>query len=309
MNTVNTSVDLWVCTNGNKLAEFSKDGRFYVEGREGTEFSLKLRNNNPFRVKVVVSVDGVSVISGKPAGESDSEAGYVLGAHETTDIRGYRLDNDNVAAFRFTKAEKGYAQADKGMSGTTGVIGVRVFKEKTVPAPAPVVVKEVHHHHHDDWIYNGTPWWPYRRSFPYYGSPYYGVASGMSSPIGQAGGNESAIFCCSNSSTSSLGAQASTFTSCSLKGSVANDSLMRSVSSPSIEENPFTLGATFGSKTESKVREISFASECCLGVLELYYTTRDGLIALGIDLTKTQKVAFPTAFSNQYATPPSGWSG
>ena len=300
------NVELTVKVGSNEVVEFVKDGRHFIEGREGTQYSIRVRNNNPFRVKAVVTVDGVSVVTGKLASELDTEAGYVLSAYESTEIKGYRLDNDSVAAFKFVKAEKSYAQAEKGASGTTGVIGVRVFKEKTAPAP---VVKEVHYHH-SNW------------SWPYY---YYHNPSIWCSSLGQSSGGyvgNDAIASSTYATTTlnctfrgDAGVSSSclnnleAYTSCGSNVSTPLSASTAYYSSLQEDQNPFTIGSTFGAKTESRVTETTFVSESCLGVLELFYTTREGLIALGIDVTKTQKVVFPTAFSSKYAQPPANWVG
>ena len=303
-----TNVDLSVIIKGgtsNEAAEFVHEGRTFVEGRAGSAYALRVKNRNPFRVKTVISVDGVSVISGKPVSEASDETGYILSAHESLTIEGYRLDDDSVAAFIFIKAEQGYAQADKGLTGTTGVIGCRVFKEK-VATPVPTF-REVHHYHYDNW-----PYW----NRPYWGGYWYGTSS-TSLTIACSGYNPSTTVY--GSSTCSVGNVTNTIYNCSLGTSATQQGASNQVmccatnvsnavsKSAALDANPFELGSTFGAKTESRVTAVSFAVDCCLGVVELFYSTRAGLIALGIDLVKKPKVAFPTAFSGHYCQPPKGW--
>jgi hypothetical protein len=299
MQSLSTNVVVSIRVNNKDVAEYQHENRFYVEAKEGTEYSVHLKNNNPFRVKVVTTVDGISVISGKPASESETEAGYIMGAHESLDIKGYRVDDSNVAAFRFVKAEKGYAQAEKGLTGTTGVIGVRVFKEKVFPRPAPVplVIREDHHHHHYPWI-----------QYPAMPTVWYGnVTNSSLMNDGYMGGVQGCLDDQTNAYSSTTASNSTT----------QFNTVMRCCAPAAAQDatlsfqpaNPFTLGSTFGSKVESRITEVSFLTECCLGTCELFYAPREGLISLGVDLTKVPKVSFPTAFPSKYAKPPSGWQG
>lgn len=307
-----TNVAISLRVNGKDIVTYQHEGRHYVEAKEGTEYSIHLRNNNPFRVKTVVAVDGVSVLSGKPAGEVDTEAGYIMAAHETLEVKGYRLDNQAVAAFRFTKATQGYAQAEKGLTGTTGVIGVRVFKEKVIPVvPQPkVVIKEVHHHH-NHWDY----WYPWNRptvARPMWLGDGYHYTYGSTTDNTALGGtlNRSVgLSALSFNASSHCVAPSDSNTGCTLNNMDTSAAAISENSTELNEVNPFTLGSTFGSKLDSHITEVTFTSEVCLGVLELYYTDRQGLLSLGIDLKKTPKVSFPTAFSNKFCSPPPGWQG
>src|SRR5207248_444428 len=56
------------------------EGRRYVVGKPGNEYALRVRNTIGERILVVMSVDGVNVISGDSA--SPAQTGYVLGAYE-----------------------------------------------------------------------------------------------------------------------------------------------------------------------------------------------------------------------------------
>ncbi len=309
MQTNTTNVDLHVRVNGNNVATYNHEGKTFVEGRPDTEYALHIQNRNPHRVKVVLSIDQVNVISGKPATDAQDETGYILDKGESQTILGYRLDDNAVARFRFTKAEGSYAQVDKGLRGTTGVIGCRVWKERT-PPPAPVV-KEVHHYH-DHWRngWNEYPWWhQYPRSPIWY---WGGEITCTSSPLASFTTSSAGAFQLKGDAT-----QGGMTFACSNNAPAADNAVrMMNASAqtlqsdlPVTDSNPFELGSTFGTKAESKVTSTTFEVDYCLGQVEVFYTTREGLIALGVDITRKPKVAFPSAFAGQYATPPSGWKG
>ena len=123
-----------VLVNGQPVKEYPHlDGKTYIEGRRGSEFTLRIKNNIAERVLAVISVDGLSVMDGKTA--SFASGGYVLSPRNYIDIPGWRLDNREVARFFFSHLEASYAaQMDKPQN--IGVIGCAIFREKVkVPDP------------------------------------------------------------------------------------------------------------------------------------------------------------------------------
>lgn len=116
-----------VLVNGRRLREYEHIGKTFVEAKEGSEFTINIRNHHSLKVLAVVSVDGIGVIDGKPAGENS--AGYIIPAHSSIDVKGWRVDENNVGAFKFTKANESYSES-LGLKGNQGVIGVMFFLEK-----------------------------------------------------------------------------------------------------------------------------------------------------------------------------------
>ncbi len=86
---------------------------------------------------VVLSVDGVNIISGDTAGYDGR--GYILAPYETYDISGWRKSQTEVAAFSFTSLPQSYA-AETGRPGNVGVIGMAVFRERPRPTITPLAV-------------------------------------------------------------------------------------------------------------------------------------------------------------------------
>lgn len=119
--------------------------KYYLSGREGQSYQLQYENNTGKTFEIVVSVDGIDVISGSEA--SRSNAGYVLHAHDTLKIEGFRKSDSAVASFTFSKPKDAYAaNSDQGSIQNTGVIGTVVYEleapeEKAKPvnkyAPPP----------------------------------------------------------------------------------------------------------------------------------------------------------------------------
>lgn len=102
-------------------------GRMFVVGRPGTRYSLRITNNSPARVLVVMSVDGVNILTGETAGYD--QRGYVFRPYESYDVSGWRKSDTEVAAFTFASLSQSYA-ARTGRPGDVGVIGVAAFRER-----------------------------------------------------------------------------------------------------------------------------------------------------------------------------------
>jgi len=109
-------------------------GEYWVAGRPGAKYAVRVRNHSRGRVLAVMSVDGVNVLSGATAG-FDQE-GYIFSPGAAYEIAGWRKSQWEVAAFTFTDAANSYAQRT-GRPANVGVIGVALFRER---APAPVAL-------------------------------------------------------------------------------------------------------------------------------------------------------------------------
>lgn len=112
------------------LPIYRHEGRYYVVGRPGNEYQVRVRNRTGADILALVSVDGVNAISGETA--SWDQTGYVVGAHQAYDIKGWRKSTDRTAAFFFTEHQNSYA-ARTGRPDNVGVIGVAVFRKRAVP--------------------------------------------------------------------------------------------------------------------------------------------------------------------------------
>lgn len=292
-----SNVSLSVRVKGKPVAEYSHEGRVFVEGKEGSKYSLRIKNDIPNRVKVVPSIDGINVISGKPATGERDEIGYILSGYQSFDCDGYRLDNNSVASFKFVKSDQSYAKSEKGILGTTGVIGLRVWIEKEELKTQIQIVEKIVEKHYDHYYPEYRPYWPYHR--PYYWDGGYWSTINQQNQY-SAGSSASSFQCSLNSSArvdnSGLGAgtQSMGAMNCSM---VADHG------------KQFQLGSTFGEKVESRITETTFNPGHLICEMAIYYSTRDGLKSLGVDISRTDKVSFPEAFSGKFCETPKGWTG
>jgi hypothetical protein len=109
-------------------------GRRFAVAESGERYEVVLRNDARRAVEILLSVDGLDVIDGKPA--SFKKRGYVLAPFETLAVDGFRTSNATVAAFRFGSMFDSYGHRRHRDTTNAGVIGVAVFEEQRRKAPA-----------------------------------------------------------------------------------------------------------------------------------------------------------------------------
>ncbi len=117
---------------GNPLRSFQHAGQTWVLGEPGQRFVVVVRNPTPRRVEAVVSVDGRDAVNGRVA-SFERHRGYIVPAHGSVRIEGFRQSLDQVATFRFTSPGDSYS-ARMGTPQNLGVIGVAIFGERQRPA-------------------------------------------------------------------------------------------------------------------------------------------------------------------------------
>jgi len=106
------------------------ESRRFVVGKQGSDYSILLKNRCKSRLEVVLSVDGLDVIDGKTA--SFAKRGYVIAPDETLEVKGWRTGPETVARFQFSSVAGSYANLSTGEHRNVGVIGLAVFTEKGV---------------------------------------------------------------------------------------------------------------------------------------------------------------------------------
>lgn len=112
---------------GNRIPMYRVGQSYYLSGREGQSYQLHYENNTAKTFEVVASVDGVDVIDGSEA--SRSNFGYVLHAHDSLKIEGFRKSESAVASFTFSKPKDAYAaNSENGSIQNAGVIGTVLYE-------------------------------------------------------------------------------------------------------------------------------------------------------------------------------------
>lgn len=306
---------LEVLVNNRPTAEYYKDGKSFVEAREGTEYTLRLKNNSWKRVLAVLSVDGVEVIGGKAAAESNN--GYIVDAYSSIDIKGYRVDGENVAAFRFAGGRLSYAATvgattvvNKTTGETTqkvteknnGVIGVRVFEEDTACHDYKEAYKEAPKSSIRNRVFYASQG-VFASPSPASGMPFY--VSGCSGIVAQSLTTSAVDFSDFNVVT---GCAAFSLT----RQNVNQLGQLGVITHPITEAPAFDLGTTWGAKVADKVKEVAFKKVAEFTEIIIFYASRVSLEEFGIDFSRTKQIfAWPSAFEDkrEYCTAPAGWTG
>ncbi len=123
--------------SGRFLTGFQANNKSFVVGTAGDRYSIVITSHVPARLEVVVSVDGLDVLDGKPAGFQ--KRGYIIDPNAQIEIDGFRQSMDAVAAFRFGSVRDSYAERKSGDSRNVGVIGIALFNEQgTNPSSWPI---------------------------------------------------------------------------------------------------------------------------------------------------------------------------
>jgi len=276
--------ELYVLINGRRVSEYKHDIDTYIEGRPGSEYELELVNKSYQDAEFVVSVDGLSINTGKAAGRTSS--GYIVRGNSSVTIKGWLVDNNNAAKFKIGAKGKSYAAKSKEGSVTNaGVIGLQVFTQKPVIRHRVPEVPNIPYDNH--WFGAtklGNPSWSYTNN---------------SSDASQLAARPEAI---SKSAIRSLN-----YTS----GSVAKG--VTPPSDGSMSSFTSSVGTEFGEAAQFKTTTVSFerASDTPVSSRAIYYGDKNDLNKLGIvlDWQRTTPVK-PNAFpADTYCVPPTGWKG
>lgn len=113
--------------------EYYFNNAVWIEGREGNSYTIDIKNNSHTRALFIISVDGLDILSGNPAGPDSN--GYVLDPYQSINIPGWKINNSEAAEFFFSRSRDSYVNAIGGSTANTGVIGAMIFSEYVRPAP------------------------------------------------------------------------------------------------------------------------------------------------------------------------------
>jgi hypothetical protein len=103
-------------------------GRYYLEARKGCRYTVRLSNRTGERIGVVLTVDGLNVISG----QRDRGPGrmYVLDPWRHATIQGWRSSLQDVRRFTFVDEKASYAARSNKANAHMGWIEVSAYREK-----------------------------------------------------------------------------------------------------------------------------------------------------------------------------------
>ena len=70
----------------------------------------------------------------------------------------------------------------------------------------------------------------------------------------------------------------------------------------------FDTETQWGNSRTYEVKQIKFERKEIIHGFDIYYASREALVAMGIDLGTEKRISFPESFETKYAKPPAGWS-
>ncbi len=118
-------------SSGQPYREYTApDGRTFIVGRPGDVYTIKIERHILNRFLAVVSVDGLSVLTGKPARRSDN--GFIVTSF--LGVKGWQVDEGSAAEFVFSENSDSYARKI-GASDDMGIIATAIYEENK---PEPV---------------------------------------------------------------------------------------------------------------------------------------------------------------------------
>lgn len=313
-----------VLVRGRPVKVFKHKGDHFIEGRKGSVFELKITNNTWDRIEVVASVDGLSVINGEECGP-DSE-GYVVPARGSVIIPGWKLPDDKAAQFVFEDKRDGYSnQVGKGTTNV-GVIGVMVFEEK--PVEKPVVIPTPQPYPVPYPVPTPDPWYP-RPWRIYPDNIWYGSGTGDNTAIRGISTSVGSKTVTSNNVLETFGSNSVADSETSFTAT-SNDSIGATLQNSGVEtanmiqaeadvaESLFEIGTGWGKEINHEVTMVEFTRKDNHNpsrILSLFYDTKKGLEARGIEVVKSTKKkvnqlpnAFPI-YKNTGCKPPKNWKG
>lgn len=281
------SYDISILVNGSRCKQYFYEGKTFIEAKDGSEYTIEIKNNTWNRVLAICSVDGLDILTGKKALESNP--GYVISGHSSGKFDGFRVSDNKIAKFVFGSKDSSYA-ADKGDGSerNVGVIGVRLFQEKVNP---PIYRTVVHHHTH---------------TYPTSLFDNYPIIWCDSS-----NGIVSSSYSCDSFKTPGESYSCNSIPTRGPAQDKVYSSPIRSRGfTKSVKSSGFDMGTKWGEAKESKVINVEFERGPLVISTEIYYASRQNLIDMGVPIGNEKQVNFPEAFADtKYAKPPHGWNG
>lgn len=298
--------DVEVLINSKPVKQFVHEGNLWVEARKGANYEVRVRNSTWGRVLVIASVDGLSVLDGKPA-TADS-AGYVLRANSAYTIKGFRTSDDSVNLFQFSPKSESYAvQSPTGeqSSQNCGIIAVRLIEEKEKPRPIINKAFVSYPVPRNPWR---NPWrepqWPGSdpNPYPFEPAPYWRVTAGDESSIQSLTlndvGTEQERGPTSYQTRSRAGG-------CSAGGGTQMGNLRAVNFSSVVEPKSFDMGTKFSdTSVTDKVETTIFERGDVIKEVNLYYASRKAMERMGIEFDPVPAVALPQGFKDGYCQKP-----
>lgn len=126
-------VDVQIKVGGRTMPLYSNSHdwkKHYFQAYEGRNYSIVLRNTTNERIGVLISVDGLNVVSGDRSNLHPNEPMYVLEPWGRAEIKGWRTSLRSVRNFVFVDEQRSYASRTGQANGDMGWVRVLAFREQ-----------------------------------------------------------------------------------------------------------------------------------------------------------------------------------
>jgi hypothetical protein len=120
-------------SDGKAIRQYSVDGIQTIGVVENEPFQIHFTNRSNEDVSVIVSLDGISVLSGKPADLDPDTLKWFVRRGSTLHLRAWHETAQGGARLVFTGEDKSVALHTSGDTSHKGIIAFAVFMEETAP--------------------------------------------------------------------------------------------------------------------------------------------------------------------------------
>lgn len=280
-------IELTIFVKNRPITEYPLLEQMFVEGRAGSEYEIEVRNHTLQRIEAVISVDGLSVLDGKPAGAASR--GYLVGACNTLRIPGWTLNTQSVAKFTFAGKQASYVGQMTGDTRNTGVIGLMAYREKI-------------NYHLQSILCSAGSSYPY--STPMYNSQRGTEISNQREKLSRGIAPQSQQSSSLGIAPSYNAASNASSSECKTSGGVIHDGM---ITTNYVEQS---LGTAFGGAQSFATTTVRFERDGVICTMVMGYDEKRGLKARGIRFERRRKsAAMPQAFPGIGCSPPPGWQG
>ena len=275
----NNQYSVEVLIHGKPASEYNHyiNGEYktFIEGRQGTEYALKITNYTNQKLLAIASVDGLSVVSGKKT-DGYRGRGYIIQPYGNVTIKGFRESDNSVGSFMFTNKEGSYA-SEQGGEKNSGIIAVNLIDEKV---SYQIINSSQPYPPYDPWSpKKNTKGWP-------------------------------DITCDKIYNGTSADTSNVTFTASTSNVSTTNFMCATPIAGGQTKAANFDLGSTFGKRIEDKITHKAFEKGNIVSQFKIYYASRSALESIGIKFYQEKQInEWPEPFNQEYCQPPHNWKG
>jgi hypothetical protein len=221
----NNNFNLWITVNGNEQRIVND----VVNIPFGTEYAIRVRNNNSVRAEFAIEIDGL-----------ENKDRFIINPFETVTIERF-LEGNLKSGSRFKFVSENDPSVQNPGSSQNGIVRVKFWKELIMPRP---VIKWGYTPH---WEHN----WDLTNPDSFYGSDVHYMSSSRGSSI-----NLNNISCCGGGTSCSAGPVGAT-----VEGSASNQNFI-SVNGFATEISPTILQVTLRGLTAQEAVAYKYCSQC-----------------------------------------------